>query len=126
MWDSKLINPWVIGHIPPKPAPIVHGSSSLDNAVYPYAMTINVAVTFPLIDETPLMLMLRILVSGENDTLNKDAEKLELDIQGFKDVDSMILSAATLVANVVKASSNEPLNLDNERRMMGEITSVLR
>lgn len=84
--ESKLITPSVMGHIPLNPSPIVHGSRSLCTATYPYAIIIKVAVTFPLMDETPLMLMLIMLVSGENDTLNKDAVNFESSIQGFNDV----------------------------------------
>jgi hypothetical protein len=85
-----------MGHIPLKSSPISQGFISLVKALYPYAITANVAVTLPSMAETPLMLMWSVLVSGVKETLNSEAENFEFSIQGLRDVDWISRAAEAL------------------------------
>lgn len=62
-------------------------------------------MTFPEISETPTMLKDRVLLSGVKTTLKRVAEKLEFDMHGLSDLDSIMRSAAAVGSSADSADS---------------------
>jgi hypothetical protein len=79
-------------------------------------------MTFPEIWETPFKLKARLPLSGVKTTLNRVAEKLELDMQVVSELDSRILIAeakGTSVQSAAMATEKEDIN-----RMVKEMSVV--
>lgn len=76
------------------------------------------AVTFELIDDTPLMSKFITRVSGLKDTWNKDAVNFEFSIHDINERDSIILSACVMKASIVHNSSDEVARDSDERSMI--------
>jgi len=76
------------------------------------------AVTFLLIEDTPLMSKEITRVSGFNETWNNDAVNFEFSIHDNSDRDSMILSAEALEASITHNNSDEVAHDNTERYMI--------
>lgn len=79
------------------------------------------ASILPAMFEIPSMLKPRLRLLGVNATLKRVAEKLELDMHGLSDLDSMTRSAETSGA-ATAASHNS--DLDRENFMVGGVVGV--
>jgi hypothetical protein len=79
------------------------------------------ASILPAMLEIPSILKPRLRLLGVNATLKRVAEKLELDMHGLSDLDSMMRSAETTGA-AMAASHNS--DLDSENFMAGGVVVV--
>src|SRR5262249_9005369 len=104
---GKSMSPVLIGH---KPFKVVssHGLIFFLKTDRLYPMRSNSSVTFPEICDTPLMLTASVPLSGVKTTSKRVAEKLELSMHGFNELDSnMRMADASGRMTESKASSSE-------------------
>jgi hypothetical protein len=80
-------------------------------------------MTFPEICETPFKLKARLPLSGVKTTLNRVAEKLELDMHVVSELDSRILMAEAKGSSVqTAATATEKVDVNRMLKEMGIVS----
>lgn len=117
---GKSISPVLMGHKPFKVASL-HGLMVFLYTERPYPMRSNSSVTFPEICDTPLMLTASVPLSGVKTTSKSVAEKLELSMHGFNELDSnMRMADASGRMAESKVRSSESGAMVSKRRVVME------